>query len=45
MVSDIRRFVLLSIATVLFLAAAQSAAGLSWRSSEPARLANNILAN
>ncbi|MFC0239758.1 hypothetical protein [Rhodopseudomonas telluris] len=39
MVSDLRRFVLLSVATALFLAAAQASAGLSWRNSEPARVA------
>ncbi|MCG6207739.1 hypothetical protein LPW26_24085 [Rhodopseudomonas sp. HC1] len=39
MASDIRRFVMLSVAMVLFLAAAQASAGLSWRGSEPARIA------
>jgi hypothetical protein len=35
MVSDIARYLVLSIAMVLFLAAAQASAGLSWRASEP----------
>ena len=40
MVSDIRRFVYLSVAMALFLAAAQASAGLSWRGAgEPARVA------
>ncbi|WP_157038790.1 hypothetical protein [Rhodopseudomonas palustris] len=36
MVSGIGRFVLLSVAMVAFLAAAQVSAGLSWRGGEPA---------
>lgn len=35
MVSDLRRFVMLSVAMALFLAAAQASAGLSWRDAEP----------
>lgn len=38
MVSDIRRYIVVSVALVLFLAAAQASAGLSWRNSEPARV-------
>jgi hypothetical protein len=39
MVSDLRRFVMLSVAIALFLAAAQASAGLSWRDGAAAPIA------
>ncbi|MBI5131906.1 MAG: hypothetical protein HZA66_20895 [Rhodopseudomonas palustris] len=38
MVSDIRRYIVVSVALVLFLAAAQASAGLTWRVSEAPQL-------
>jgi len=35
MIAEFGKFVVVSVALVLFLAAAQNAAGLSWRGSAP----------
>ncbi|MDF3812769.1 MULTISPECIES: hypothetical protein [Rhodopseudomonas] len=41
MISEFRRLVVVSIALVLFLAAAQNAAGLNWRASPPVLMVAN----
>jgi len=42
MQSEIRKLVVVPVALVLFLAAAQSAGGLSWRVSQPVQVVASV---